>query len=164
MENSGVWPRVTCAADHPDDPNVGQFNAPLICAEYRESVRAGDWQAAIKHSVAEIGLMDAELEKCPDNAVYWQHLSIALLNNGVLMAERADVKDGIARMRRAIALAERIVAKDSVNYVVLSGLTRRYMQLERALVRLGPNAETLEAYTESIRRWELLAKRDLANY
>lgn len=135
-----------------------QFNALLIRTEYREAIRAGDWQAALKHADAEIALMDAELEKRPDNAVSWQHQSIALFNTGVILVDRADANEGVARMRRAMALTERIVAKDPVNYVVQGGLARMHMQLGRGLAKQGLKAAALEAYAESIRRANAFAE------
>ncbi len=152
------------AAVHPTDPNVAQFDALLIRTEYRESVRAGDWESAIRHIDAEIALLDAEMVKQPDNAVFWQHLSIALLNSGIILVEHGDATNGLERIRRAIALTERIIAKDPVNYVVQGGLARMYTQLGRGLVKQGLKAESQAAFQESIRRWETLAKRDLANY
>ncbi|MEO8385806.1 MAG: serine/threonine-protein kinase [Betaproteobacteria bacterium] len=152
------------AATNPTDPNVAQFDALLIRTEYRESVRAGDWESAIKHSDAEIALLEAEMVKLPDNAVFWQHSSIALLNSGVLLIEHGDAASGVERIRRAMGLTERIIAKDPVNYVVQGGLARMYTQLGRGLAKQGLKAGSLVAFQESIRRWETLAKRDLANY
>ena len=149
---------------HPANPNVAQFGALLIRTEYRESVRAGDWQAALKHTDAEIALLEVEMAKLPDNAVYWQHMSIALLNGGIILIEHGDAAAGVERSRRAIALTERIIAKDPINYVVQGGLARMHMQLGRGLAKQGLKAESQAAFQESIRRWETLAKRDLANY
>jgi eukaryotic-like serine/threonine-protein kinase len=152
------------ATTNPTDVSRIQVKALLLRTEYREAIRANDKKAALQFSDEEIAILEAELAAKPDNAVSWQHISIALLNSGLIQIDTNNASDGVARIRRAMEYTERIIAKDPVNYVVQGGLARMYMQLGRGLTKLDKSNEALETYRISVNRWETLAKRDLATY
>lgn len=109
-------------------------------------------------------MIDEELAKAPDNALYWQNQMIAWINSGAIMNEQNRPTDALVRFSRAGERAQRILGHDANNLNVKGGWSRLATHTGRSRVKLGQQADAVRDFETSVARWETLGGKDLPAY
>ncbi len=109
-------------------------------------------------------MIDEELAKAPDNALYWQNQMIAWINSGAIMNEQNRPTDALVRFSRAGERAQRILGHDANNLNVKGGWSRLATHTGRSRVKLGQQADAVRDFETCVARWETLGGKDLPAY